>query len=174
MIFCCSNEYHLKGKIKARSSCKRPLIAEKRYYEARTGNTSNTNAVMDLFQAPTYIWQFMYLEKQGFLSRWIRNPQHGGRITLESRANIIYAGGCPAIAFYCDGLQTPSTALERPKHPQRSINYACGDFALSALSRKFSLNLAANSILGQPPVTNISTWSLSQLNSSRRGCTFCY
>ena len=60
-------------------------------------------------------------------------------------------GGCPTIAFCCDRLQTPSTALERPKYPQRSINYASGDFALSALSTKFSLALAANTILGQPP-----------------------
>ena len=59
--------------------------------------------------------------------------------------------GCPTIAFCYDRLQTPSPALERPKHPQRSINYVSGDFALSALSTKFSLDLAPNTILGQPP-----------------------
>jgi len=61
---------------------------------------------------------------------------------------------CPTIAFCCDRLQTPSTALERPKYPQRSINYASGDFALSVLSTKFSPDLAANTILGQPPRDN--------------------
>ena len=40
--------------------------------------------------------------------------------------------------------------MERPKYPQRSINYASGDFALSALSTKFSLDLTTNTILGQP------------------------
>jgi len=60
-------------------------------------------------------------------------------------------GGCPTIAFCCDRLQTPSIALERQKYPQRSISYASGDFALFALSKKFSLALAANTILGQPP-----------------------
>jgi hypothetical protein len=42
-------------------------------------------------------------------------------------------------------------ALERPKYPQRSINCASGNFALSALSTKFSLDLTRNTILGQPP-----------------------
>jgi hypothetical protein len=64
-------------------------------------------------------------------------------------------GGCPTIAFYCDRLQIPSPALERPKHPQRSIDYACGDFALSALSTIFSLDLVANTIIGQPPRAGI-------------------
>jgi hypothetical protein len=31
------------------------------------------------------------------------------------------------------------------------MDYACGDFALSALSTKFSLDLVANTIIGQPP-----------------------
>ena len=60
-------------------------------------------------------------------------------------------GGSPRIAFCCDRLQTPSTALERPKYPQCSINYASGYFALSALWTEFSLDLAANTILGHPP-----------------------
>jgi len=54
------------------------------------------------------------------------------------------------MAFCCDRLQTQSTALERQKYPQRGTNYASGDFALSALSTKFSLDLATNTILGQP------------------------
>ena len=63
----------------------------------------------------------------------------------------LYRGGCPTIAFCCDRLQTSSTALERPKYPQRSISCASGDSALSALSTKFSLDLTTNTILGRPP-----------------------
>jgi len=55
------------------------------------------------------------------------------------------------MAFCCDRLQTPSTALERPEYPLRSINYASGNFVLSASSTKFSLDLATITILGQPP-----------------------
>jgi len=36
--------------------------------------------------------------------------------------------------------------LERPKYPQRSINYTSGDFAFSALLTKFSLDLAATTV----------------------------
>ena len=55
------------------------------------------------------------------------------------------------MVFYYDRLQAPSPSLERPKYPQRSINYASGDFALSALSKKLSLDLITKTIIGQHP-----------------------
>jgi len=60
-------------------------------------------------------------EMKDLIYKWVeRFSVHGSGL---KRPNWMLAkgnhsgGGCPTIAFRCDRLQTPSTALERPKYP---------------------------------------------------------
>jgi len=54
----------------------------------------------------------------------------------------------PNNPLYYGQLQSTMPALSGQNHPQRSFDYACGDFAPAALASNFSLGLITTRLFG--------------------------